>query len=114
MVQSSRKITEKRLKWYGHVSRMKEEHIVRRMFGHTGERKKRTAKPTKERCMQERHDKSGSERGQHDKQSLHGGIRSSAIPATPDERTSQGKKCRVRMSEAKIHRVCPLNACIVC
>ena len=31
MVQASKKITEKRLKWYGHVMRMKEEHIVRRM-----------------------------------------------------------------------------------
>ena len=29
-VQVSKKITEKRLKWYGHVRRMKEEHIVRR------------------------------------------------------------------------------------
>ena len=36
--------------------------------GNTGEKKKRTAKPTMERCMQERHDKSWSERGQHDKQ----------------------------------------------
>ena len=36
--------------------------------GHTGEKKKRTAKPSMERCMQERHDRSGSERGQHDKQ----------------------------------------------
>ena len=36
--------------------------------GHTGEKKKRTAKPTMERCMQERHDRGGSERGQHDKQ----------------------------------------------
>ena len=35
--------------------------------GHTGEKKNRTAKPM-ERCMQERHDRSGSERGQHDKQ----------------------------------------------
>ena len=31
VVQASKKITEKRLKWYGHVRRMKEEHIVRRM-----------------------------------------------------------------------------------
>ena len=36
--------------------------------GHTGEKKKRTAKPTMEKCMQERHDRRGSERGQHDKQ----------------------------------------------
>ena len=30
--QASKKITEKRLKWYGNVRRMKEEHIVRRML----------------------------------------------------------------------------------
>ena len=30
--QAAKKITEKRLKWYGHVRRMKEEHIVRRML----------------------------------------------------------------------------------
>ena len=36
--------------------------------GHTEEKKNRTSKHTMERCMQERHDKSGSERGQHDKQ----------------------------------------------
>ena len=32
VVQASKKITEKRLKWYGHVRRMKEEHMVRRML----------------------------------------------------------------------------------
>ena len=32
VVQASKKITEKRLKWYGHVRRMKEEQIVRRML----------------------------------------------------------------------------------
>ena len=32
MVQASKKSTEKRLKWHGHVRRMKEEHIVRRML----------------------------------------------------------------------------------
>ena len=32
VVQASKKITEKRLKWNGHVRRMKEEHIVRRML----------------------------------------------------------------------------------
>ena len=36
--------------------------------GHTGEKKKRTANPTMKRCMQERHDRGGSERGQNDKQ----------------------------------------------
>ena len=32
VVQASKKISDKRLKWYGHVRRMKEEHIVRRML----------------------------------------------------------------------------------
>ena len=32
MAQASNKITEKQLKWYGHVMSMKEEHIVRRML----------------------------------------------------------------------------------
>ena len=32
MVQASKKITEKRLKCYGHVRIIKEEHIVRRML----------------------------------------------------------------------------------
>ena len=32
VVQASKKITEKRLKWCGHMRRMKEEHIVRRML----------------------------------------------------------------------------------
>ena len=32
MVQASKKITEERLKWYGHVRRMKQEHMVRRML----------------------------------------------------------------------------------
>ena len=54
VVQASKKIIEKRLKWYGHVRRMKGEHIVRRMLdlcGHTREKKKRAAKPKMERCM---------------------------------------------------------------
>ncbi len=32
MAQAYNKITEQRLKWYGHVRRMKGEHIVRRML----------------------------------------------------------------------------------
>ena len=36
--------------------------------GHIREKKNRADKPKMERCMQERHDRSGAERGQHDKQ----------------------------------------------
>ena len=32
VVQASKKITEKLLKWYGNVMRMKKQHIVRRML----------------------------------------------------------------------------------
>ena len=31
-MQASRKITERRLKWYGHVMRMEEDHVVRRVM----------------------------------------------------------------------------------
>ena len=50
-VQASKKITEKQLKWCGHVRRMKEEPIVRRMLRHIREKKKRAAKPQMERCV---------------------------------------------------------------
>ena len=45
MVQASTKITEKRLKWYGHVRRMKEEHIVRRMLDVNIPGKRRRGRP---------------------------------------------------------------------
>ena len=40
-----KKITEKRLKWYGHVRRMKEEHIVRRMLDVDIPGKRRRGRP---------------------------------------------------------------------
>ena len=46
MVQASKKITEKRLKWYGHVRRMKEEHIVRIMLDVDIPGKRRRGRPT--------------------------------------------------------------------
>ena len=49
LAQGSKKITEERLKWYGHVMMVKEELIVRRMLD--VEKKKRTAKPKMERCV---------------------------------------------------------------
>ena len=53
VVQASKKITEKRLKWYGHVRRMKEEHIVRRMLDGDIPGKKRRGRPNPkmERCV---------------------------------------------------------------
>ena len=45
VVQASKKITEKRLKWYGHARRMKEEQIVRRMLDVDIPRKRRRGRP---------------------------------------------------------------------
>ena len=45
VVQASKKIAEKRLKWYGHVRRMKEEHIVRRMLDVEIPGKRRRGRP---------------------------------------------------------------------
>ena len=45
VVQASKKITEKRLKWYGHVRRMTEEHIVRRMLDVDITLKRRRGRP---------------------------------------------------------------------
>ena len=45
MVQASKKIYEKRLKWDGHVRRMEEEHIVRRMLDMDIPGKRRRGRP---------------------------------------------------------------------
>ena len=97
VVQASKKITEKRLKWYGHVRRMKEEHIVRRMLDVEIPGERRRGRPNlrwKDACKRDVTEKSGSERGQIRQTGQHGGIRSSAIPATPDDGTSQGRRRR--------------------
>ena len=52
MVQASKKITEKRLKWNGHVRRMKEEHIVRRMLDVDIPGQRRRGRPNL-RCMRD-------------------------------------------------------------
>ena len=45
VVQASYKITEKRLKWYSHMRRMKEEHIVRKMLDVDIPGKRRRGRP---------------------------------------------------------------------
>ena len=45
VVQPAKKITEKRLKWYGHVMRMKEERVVRIMLDVNIPRKRRRGRP---------------------------------------------------------------------
>ena len=49
VVQASKKITEKLLKWYGDVRRMKEEHIVRRMLDVDIAGKRRRGRPNTRR-----------------------------------------------------------------
>ena len=60
-------ITEERLK-YNHENERGAHSEKNARCGHTRENKKRVAKPKMERRMQERHDRGGAERGQHDKQ----------------------------------------------
>ena len=48
VVQASKKITGKQLKWYSHVMRNNEKNV---RCGHTREKTKRAAKPKMERCV---------------------------------------------------------------
>ena len=45
IVQASRKITERRLKWYGHVMRMEEDHVVRRVMTNAIPGKRKRGRP---------------------------------------------------------------------
>ena len=59
-----RKTTERRLKWYGHVMRMEEDHVVRRVTKAIPGRMKRGRPKTKvEGCVQEGHAYCMTERG---------------------------------------------------
>ena len=57
VVQASRKITERRLKWYGHVMRIEEDHVVRRVMTKAipGKKEERETKDKVEGCVQEGH-----------------------------------------------------------
>ena len=65
VVQVSRKITERRLKWYGHVMRMEEDHVVRRVMTKAipGKSKRGRTKDKVEGCVQEGHADCRIERG---------------------------------------------------
>ena len=52
LAQAAKSITEKHLKWHGHVRRMKEEHIVRRMLDVDIPRKRRRGRGGK-MCVRE-------------------------------------------------------------
>ena len=60
VVQASRKITERRLKWYGHVMRMEEDHVVGRVMT---KKEERETKDKVEGCVQEGHADFRTERG---------------------------------------------------
>ena len=61
----SRNITERRLKWYGHVMRMEEDHVVRIVMtkSDSGEKEERETKDQVEGCVQEGHADCRTERG---------------------------------------------------
>ena len=64
VVQASRKITERRLKWYGHVTRMEEDHVVRRVITKAIPGKGREGDQRQgEGCVQEGHADCRTERG---------------------------------------------------
>ena len=72
VVQASRKITERRLKWYGHVMRMEEDHVVRRVMTKAipGKRKRGRPKTRWKECVQEGHADCRTERGRWRRQGL--------------------------------------------
>ena len=91
----------------------REAHLVRRMLdvemghrGNTREKKKRAAKPKAkmERCMYETWQRWVWKRTRQ-QTGQHGGIPSSAIPATPDDGTSQGR----RRIDRNVHNVITLH-----
>ena len=64
VVQASSKITERRLKWYGHVMRMEEDHVVRRVMTKAiPGKEERETKDKVEGCVQEGHADCRNERG---------------------------------------------------
>ena len=66
VLQASRKITERRLKWYGHVMRMEEDHVERRVMTKAipgGVKEERETKDKVEGCVQEGHADCRTKRG---------------------------------------------------
>ena len=98
-VQASRKITERRLKWYGHVMRMEEDHVVRRVMTKAilGGKEERETKGKVEGCVQEGHADCRTERAMKET-GLSGKRRSTTIAATPDDGNSQRKRRRITPS----------------
>ena len=76
------------LKWYGHVRRMKEEHIVSRMLDVDipGIRRGRPNLRWKDACKKT---EVGLKEDKTTNAGQHGGIRPSAIPATPGKKKIQ-------------------------
>ena len=85
VVQASRKITERRLKWYGHVMRMEEDHVVRRVMTKAIPGKRKRGRPkTRWKDVCKRDMQTG----------LTGKRRSTTRAATPDDGNSQRKRRR--------------------
>ena len=94
MMQASNKITEKRLKWYGHVRRMK-EHIVRRMLDVDISGKRRRGRPKRrwKNACKRYMTKAGLK---EDNATNRAAWRKKINSYTPDDGTSQGwRRCIV-------------------
>ena len=65
MAQASKKITERRLIWYGHVMRRDGEHILRKVMRADipGKKEERTTENKMERCVSTRFEKYWTESG---------------------------------------------------
>ena len=91
----SKKITEKLLKWYGHVRRLKEEHIVRRKLDVDVPGKRRRGRPNlrcKDACKRDMTEAGFREDDATNRVEWRKKLIS--ISATPDDGTSLGWRRR--------------------
>ena len=102
VAQASKKITERRLNWYGHVMRRDGESVEGR---YTREKEERTTENKMERRVSTRFEKYWTESGRGDGTGRCGEERSSVIPATLHDGKSQRKS---RYSRAH-YAVLPLS-----
>ena len=95
VVQASRKITERRLKWYGHVIRMDEDHVLRRVMTKVIPGKWKRGRPKtrwKDVCKRDMQTVGLREGDEGDR--AYGKRRSTTIAATPDNGKIQRKRRR--------------------
>ena len=96
VVQASKKITEKRLKWYGHVRIMKEEHIVRRMLDVDITGKRRRHLRMKDVCKRDMTEVGLKEDNTTNRAELKNKLISYTGDPRSDDGTSQGRRRRRR------------------